>query len=88
MFGKDKPIHQKSLTRLINDDLKHTSKVCNIPSNIKSHSFRINMILNLSKEITVEHTAQILGHNDIKSTMSRYALRRDSTRLLQTDIET
>lgn len=42
LFGKCKPIHQKSLTRMINDDLKHTCKINNIPYNIKLHSFRIN----------------------------------------------
>ena len=79
LFGKDKPIHQKSLTRMINDDLKHTCKVCSIPYNIKSHSFRINMISNLLKKTTVQHAAQIIGHNDIKSTMSysRYALSKE-----------
>ena len=79
LFGKSEPIHQKSLTRLINDDLKHTCKVCNIPYNIKSHSFRINMISNLLKKTTVQHAAQIIGHNDIKSTMSysRYALSKE-----------
>jgi len=79
LFGKNKPIHQKSLTRLINDDLKHTCKVCNIPYNIKSHSFRINMISNLLKKTTVQHAAQIIGHSDIKSTMSytRYALSKE-----------
>ena len=42
LFGKCEPMHQKSLIRMINDDLKHTCKINNIPYNIKSHSFRIN----------------------------------------------
>nr|YP_010472488.1 hypothetical protein N4L43_pgp021 [Pleurosigma intermedium]UVG42099.1 hypothetical protein [Pleurosigma intermedium] len=76
LFGKHKPIHQKSLIRLINIDLNNTCKIWDIPYNIKSHSFRINMISNLLKITTVQHAAQIIGHNDIQSTMNyqRYAL--------------
>lgn len=70
LFGKSKPIHQKALTRFINNDLKNTCQVFDIPYNIKSHSFRINMISNLLKTTTVQHAAQIIGHNDIHSTMS------------------
>ena len=79
MLGKDKPIHQKLLIRLINDDLKNTCKICEIPYNIKSHSFCINMISNLLKKTIVQHAAQIIGHSDIKSTMSynRYALSKE-----------
>lgn len=79
LFGKHKPIHKKSLIRLINDDLKNTCKICEIPYSIKSHSFRINMISNLLKKTTVQHAAQIIGHSDIKSTMSynRYALSKE-----------
>ena len=47
LFGKHKPIHQKSLIRLMNGDLNNSCKICDIPYNIKSHSFRINMISNL-----------------------------------------
>lgn len=63
LFGKHKPIHQKSLIRLMNDDLNNTCKICDIPYNIKSHSFRINMISNLLKKTTVQHAAQIIGHS-------------------------
>lgn len=78
LFGKNKPMHQKALTRFINNDLKNTSQVFNIPYNIKSHSFRINMISNLLKTTTVQNAAQIIGHSDIHSTMSyqRYALSK------------
>lgn len=78
LFGKSKPIHQKALTRLINNDLKNTCQAFDIPYNIKSHSFRINMISNLLKTTTVQHAAQIIGHSDINSTMSyqRYALSK------------
>jgi len=41
LFGKTKPMHQKALTRRINEDLRHTCQVCDIPYNIKSHSFPI-----------------------------------------------
>ena len=89
LFGKDKPIHQKSLIRLINDDLKNTCKICEIPYNIKSHSFRINMISNLLKKTTVQHAAQIIGHSDIKSTMSynRYALSKEEIQDLLNSFE-
>lgn len=63
LFGKHKPIHQKSLIRLMNYDLNNTCKICDIPYNIKSHSFRINMISNLLKKTTVQHAAQIIGHS-------------------------
>lgn len=89
LFGKSYPIHQKSLTRLINSDLKNTCQVCNIPYNIKSHSFRINMISNLLKKTTVQHAAQIIGHSDIKSTMSynRYALSKEEIQELLNSFE-
>ena len=60
-------------------DLNNTCTICNIPHNIKSYSFRINMISNLLKKTTVQHTAQIIGHRNIKSTMSynRYALSKE-----------
>lgn len=46
---------------------------------IKNNFFFINMISNLLRKTTVQHTAQIIGHSDIKSTMSysRYALSKD-----------
>ena len=69
-------MHEKALIRIINYDLKNTCEANQIPYNIKSHSFRINIISNLLKVTIVQHAAQIIGHNDIKSTMSykRYAL--------------
>jgi hypothetical protein len=42
-------MHKKSLVRLINSDLRTTYEIGNIPYNIKSHSFRINMISSLLK---------------------------------------
>lgn len=63
----------------MNMDLNDTCTICNIPYNIKSHSFRINMISNLLNKITVQHAAQIIGHKDIRSTMSynRYTLSKE-----------
>ena len=89
LFGKIKPIHQKSLNRLVNEDLRHTCQVCDIPYNIKSHSFRINMISSLLKTTTVQHAAQIIGHSDIKSTMSyeRYALSKEEIQDLLDSID-
>ena len=79
LFGKKKPIHKKTLTQVMNKDLKRTCKVCKLTSNIKSHSFRVNVISNLLKITTVQNTADIIGHEDIRSTMvyRRYALSKE-----------
>ena len=53
LFGKKKPVAEKHLIRMINDDIKHTSKINQIPYNIKSHSFRINMISKLLQNTSV-----------------------------------
>lgn len=89
LFGKDKPIHPKTLTRLINKDLKYTWEVNEIPYNLKSHSFRINVISSLLKKTTVQHAAQIIGHSSIQSTMSyqHYALTKKEIQNLFSSIE-
>ena len=76
LFGKEKPVHKKALIQIINKDLKYTSQLAGLPYNIKSHSFRINVISNLLKITSVQNTLEIIGHRDIRSTMSyrRYAL--------------
>ena len=63
---------------MINNDLKHTSEINGITLNIKSHSFRINMVSQLLKNTIVQNAADIIGHKDIKSTMAykRYALNK------------
>ena len=78
LFGKNKPVNEKYLIKMINKDLKETCKRFNIPFNVKSHSFRINMITNLLKVTSVQHTADIIGHEDIRSTMkyNRYAMSK------------
>ena len=83
-------MHKKALIRNINDDLKNTCELNNIPYNIKSHSFRINMISSLLKITTVQHTAEIIGHNDIRSTMmyKRYALSKEEIQNLLDTIDT
>ena len=70
IFGKDQPIHKKSLIRTINEDLKNTCELNQIPFNIKSHSFRINMVLSLLKNTSVQKAAQVIGHKSINSTMA------------------
>jgi len=79
LFGKLQPIANKSLIRLVNRDLKHTCEIANIPFNIKSHSFRINLISNLLKITSVQNVADIIGHDDIRSTLKyqRYALDKE-----------
>ena len=78
LFGKNKPVDEKYLIKMINKDLKHTCEISQIPYNIKSHSFRINMITRLLKNTSVQNAADIIGHRDIKSTMAykRYALNK------------
>lgn len=78
LFGKQKPMTDKNLIKMVNKNLKNTCKKFNIPFNIKSHSFRINMITTLLKMTSVQNTADIMGHSDVKSTMSynRYALSK------------
>ena len=89
LFGKDKPIAKQSLIRTINTDLQHICKINNIPYNIKSHSFRINMISRLLKNTSVQNAADIIGHSDIKSTMAykRYALDKKEIQDLLNKIE-
>jgi len=55
--------------------------VCDITYNIKSHNFRINMISNLLKKTTVQHSAQIIVYSNIKSTISydHYVLSKEVT---------
>ena len=50
-----------------------------LPYNIKSYSFRVNIITNLLKVTSVQNTANIIGHTDIRSTMTynRYALSKN-----------
>jgi site-specific recombinase XerD len=78
-----------SVIRLINKDFKGTCELNNIPYNIKSHSFRINMISSLLKNISVQNAAQIIGHKNVKSTMSyqRYALSKDEIKKLLEEID-
>ena len=86
LFGKEKPISKETLIRNINKDLKNTSEICQLPYNIKSHSFRINFISNLLRITTLQNTADIIGHKDVKSTMSykRYSLsKKEIEELLQ-----
>lgn len=89
LFGKSKPMIKKSLIRLVNKDLNTTSEILELPYNIKSHSFRINTITNLLKVTSVHKVAEIIGHNDIRSTMSyqRYALSKDEIKALLNEME-
>ena len=70
LFRKKEPVAKKHLIRTINNDLKHICKINQIPYNIKSHSFRINMISNLLKNTSVQNEADIIGYRDIQSTMA------------------
>jgi hypothetical protein len=47
------------------------------------------MIFSLLKNTSVQHAAQIIGHNDIKSTMSyqRYALSKEEIQNLLDNME-
>lgn len=89
LFGKDKPVHEKYLIEIINKDLKHTCQINQIPYNIKSHSFRINMISKLLQKTSAQNAADIIGHRDIKSTMAykRYALNKKEIQRLLNKID-
>lgn len=89
LFGKDKPLDNKYFIKMINKDLKNTCQMNQIPDNIKSHSFRINMITNLLKQTSVQDAADIIGHKDIKSTMAykRYVLNKTEIRNLLNKID-
>ena len=88
LFGKNKPMTNKNLIKIVNKDLKTTCTKFNIPFNIKSHSFRVNMITNLLKVTSVQNTASIIGHSDIRSTMSynRYTLSKTEIQNLLNEI--
>ena len=90
LFGKFQPINEKNIIKMINKDLKHTSEKYQIPYNIKSHSFRVNMITNLLKVTSVQNTANIIRHSDIRSTMvyNRYALSKNQIQNLLNKIKT
>jgi integrase len=79
LYGKQKPMTDKNLIKMVNKDLKSTCQKFKIPFNIKSHSFRVNMITNLLKVTSVQKAANIIGHADIRSTMTynRYALTKN-----------
>jgi integrase len=88
LFGKKEPVAEKHFIRTINNDLKHTCKINQIPYNIKSHSFRINMISKLLQNTSVQNAADIIGHRDIQSTMAykRYALNKKEIKTLLNNI--
>ena len=89
LFGKLRPVDQKTLIRTINKDLKNTSQKANLPYNLKSHSFRINMITRLLQNTSVQDAADIIGHRDIKSTMAykQYALNKTEIQNLLNKID-
>ena len=90
LFGKNKPVGEKHLIHMINSDLRKTCDINEIPYNIKSHSFRINMISNLLQNTTIQDAADIIGHKDIKSTIAykRYALNKKEIQKLLNKIDT
>lgn len=89
LFGKHKPPHPKSLLRIVNNDLKKTCKTCQITGNIRSHSFRISVISKLLRITDVQNVAEIIGHQDIRSTMtySRYRLSPSEIQKLHEEAE-
>ena len=78
LFGKDKPVDEKHFIKIIHKGLKYTCEISQIPYNITSHSFRINIITRLLQNISVQDAADIIGQWNIKSTMAykRYALNK------------
>lgn len=79
LYGKQRPMTDKNFIKMVNKDLKSACQKFKIPFNIKSHSFRVNMITNLLKVTSLQKAANIIGHADIRSTMTynRYALTKN-----------
>lgn len=69
--------------------MKHTCQINQIPYNIKSHSFRIHMISKLLQKTSVQHTADIMGHKDIRSTLAykRFSLNKEEIQNLLDEID-
>jgi integrase/transposase InsO family protein len=88
LYGNKQPMTDKNLIKMVNRDLEETCQKLRIPFNIKSHSFRVNMITNLLRVTSVQNTAHIMGHADIRSTMTynRYALSKTEIQNLLDDI--
>lgn len=74
---------------MINKDLKEICLLHQIPYNITSHSFRINMISKLLQNTSVQNTADIIGHRDIRTTMAYkgYALNKKEIQNLLNKID-
>ena len=89
LFEKNKPINRRSLIRMVQRDLKNTCKLAKLSFNIKPRSFRINLITNLLKATSVHKVAEIIKHDDIRSTMKyqRYALSKDEVKNLLSKVE-
>ena len=72
---------------MIHKHLRHTCEINQMQYNIKSHSFRINMITKVLKNVSIQDAADSIGDKDIKSTMvyKRYALNKTKIQnMLQT----
>ena len=74
---------------MVQRDLKNTCKLAKLSFNIKPRSFRINLITNLLKATSVHKVAEIIKHDDIRSTMKyqRYALSKDEVKNLLSKVE-
>jgi len=70
LYGKHKPTTEKNLIAMVKRDLKETCKKFFISFNIKSQSFRTNIITNLLKITSRQNTANIIGHPNIQFTLS------------------
>lgn len=89
LFGKKKPCHQKTLIRIVNEDIAATCKICKIADNISSHSFRIGVISRLLRVSDLQTVANIIGHTDVRSTQNydRYRLSKHEIQNILTQSE-
>jgi integrase len=89
LFGKTNPPHSKSLIRIVNADLKSTCQLCKIGDNLKSHSFRVSVISKLLRVTNVQNVADIIGHQDVRSTMkyNRYRLAKSAVQHIYAEAE-
>ena len=75
-------LRRETITMDVNKVIHSVSNLLPSKPNITIHSFRINMISGLLKVTSVQNTADIIGHQDIRSTISykRYALSNSEIR--------
>lgn len=89
LFGKKTTLNEKTIIKIVNEDLAATCELCGIKDNIKSHSFRVGFILRLLRVASVQNVSDIIGHQDVRSTMryNRYRFSKKAIRDVLSQVE-